>query len=442
MYSAPALASAVVRPRRDEFLTGILGVCVRPVQAMLCEPSLVFLGAMTVMLFRPPDYRFHSYDRFAFVLLVVIVLMRCVTLRERISLDDSIKWPMFGMVILATASALSEPYDPETWSVLASKWIVPISLFWIAGYVFRDARSLKRLERFSLLTLAYLVFISIAFLLGAKQLVFPRYILDESFGIHADRARGPFLQAVANGVTLNLLGLLALDSFRRRRLLGVPAILLLAPLPLAIVATKTRAVWLSFGASIVALLFLSANQRLRRTCTALLLAGVAGLALLLCGCDHQHSLSQRLEETSQVKFRMAVYQAGWNMFLERPWLGWNRKAMQAELANQVSDFHQEEFYFHNTYLEILVQYGVVGLALYAWIVGKLLRVGRRNVSSVYEGGFLDGEFRSLWPILLGVYLVNSSFVVMNYQFVNGMIFSLGGMLSAQNRSRMRVCNAV
>ena len=34
----------------------------------------------------------------------------------------------------------------------------------------------------------------------------------------ADRARGPFLQAVANGVSLNLLGLVALDSFRRRRL--------------------------------------------------------------------------------------------------------------------------------------------------------------------------------------------------------------------------------
>ena len=442
MRNASGMAATLVHPRREDFLAGISGVCVRPLQAMLCEPSLIFLGAMTVMLFRVPDYRFHSYDRFAFVLLVAIIFLRCVTLRERISLHDSIKWPMLGMVILAVASALSEPYDPETWSGLASKWIVPFSLFWIAGYVFRDARALKRFEGFSLLTLAYLVFISVAFLLGAKQLVFPRYILDESFGIHADRARGPFLQAVANGVTLNLLGLIALDSFRRKRLRGLPAIYLLVFLPIAIVATKTRAVWLSFGASIVVLLFLSANRRLRRTCTALLLAGIAGLALVLSACDRQHSLSDRMEETSQVKFRMAVYQAGWNMFLEKPWLGWNRKAMQAELANQVSDFHQEEFYFHNTYLEILVQYGVVGLALYAWIVGKLFRIGRRSASGIYEGEFLDGEFRSLWPILLGVYLVNGSFVVMNYQFVNGMIFSLGGMLSAQNRSLTGVRNAI
>lgn len=440
MHSASTLAPHG-RPRRDDFLAGILGVCLRPMQAMICEPSWVFLGAMAVMLFRPPDYRFHSYDRFAFVLLVVIVFLLCATLRDRISLSDSIKWPMLGMVILAVASALSEPYDPETWSVVASKWIVPFSLFWIAGYVFRDVRALKRFEGFSLLTLAYLVFIAVAFLLGAKQLVFPRYILDEGFGIHVDRARGPFLQAVANGVTLNLLGLMALDSFRRRRLRGLPATLLLASLPVAIVATKTRAVWLSFGASILAVVVLTANRRMRRTCTSLLLAGVAGITLLMCGCDHQHSLTERLEETSQVRFRMAVYQAGWNMFLEKPWLGWNRKAMQAELANQVSDFHQEEFYFHNTYLEILVQYGVVGLALYAWVVVKLFRIGLRKISRTADDEFLDDDFRSLWPVLLGVYLINASFVVMNYQFVNGMIFSLGGMLSTQNRSLAGVRNA-
>src|SRR5262249_35601169 len=151
--STSAFAPSLFRPRRDDLLGGILACCIRPVQAMICEPSFVFLGAMAIMLFRPPDYRFHSYDRFAFALLVVIVFLRCVTLRERISLADSIKWPMIGMVILAVASALWEPYDAETWSVLASKWIVPFSLFWIAGYVFRDARALRRFEGFSLLTL-------------------------------------------------------------------------------------------------------------------------------------------------------------------------------------------------------------------------------------------------------------------------------------------------
>ena len=32
------------------------------------------------------------------------------------------------------------------------------------------------------------------------QLVFPAYITDPSVGIHADRARGPFVEAAANGL--------------------------------------------------------------------------------------------------------------------------------------------------------------------------------------------------------------------------------------------------
>jgi hypothetical protein len=35
--------------------------------------------------------------------------------------------------------------------------------------------------------------------------------------------------------------------------------------------------------------------------------------------------------------------------------------------------------------------------------------------------------------LLGVYWVNAALVVMNYQFVNGLLFTMAGMLAAQQR---------
>jgi O-antigen ligase len=120
------------------------------------------------------------------------------------------------------------------------------------------------------------------------------------------------------------------------------------------------------------------------------------------------------------------------MFLKKPLNGWGSVAMTDELNRRISDFHQENFYFHNTFLEILVQYGVVGLATYLWLVADLFRVGRKLHSPTTEG-FLDAQFRSLWPLFLGVYLINATFVVMNYQFVNGLLFSVAGMLVAQNR---------
>jgi len=255
-------------------------------------------------------------------------------------------------------------------------------------------------------------------------------------------ARGPFLQAVANGVTLNLLGLVALNSFRRKRLRGALAPLFLVALPLAIVATKTRAVWLSFALSVVVLLFFSPSRRLRRACLCFVLAAGIGLAAVVTFGDHNTSLSDRLEERGPVMFRMAIYQAGWEMFLEKPVAGWGAADMQTELSKRISDFHQEQFFFHNTYLEIVVQYGLVGLLLYIWIVVDLFKLGRsRNRSSRTAGtSFLDDEFRALWPLLLAVYLLNGSFVVMNYQFVNGFLFTMAGLLVAQNRRNAEVEN--
>ncbi len=388
------------------------------------------------MLFHPPDFNFHSIDRFAFGLLILVVLLRVCVLRQPLRFGGPVTWPMLAMLLLAFYGVVSQPNDAETWSLFAAKWLVPFALYHLAAYIFDDAQSLRRFETFSLVVLGYLSLTAIFFLIDAKQFIFPRYILDESLGYHADRARGPFLQAVANGVALNLLGLLALNSFRRKRLRALLALFFLASLPLAIVATKTRAVWLSFALSILGLLFFSSSRRLRRACLCLVIAGGIGLATAVSFADRNASLTDRLEERGPVIFRMEIYQAGWEMFLQKPLAGWGAAEMQTELSKRISDFHQEQFFFHNTYLEIVVQYGLVGLVLYLWIVVDLFKLGRRlNSATTFTlGAFLDEEFRTtLWPLLLGVYLLNASFVVMNYQFVNGFLFTLAGLLAAQNR---------
>jgi O-antigen ligase len=387
------------------------------------------------MLFHPPDFNFHSVDRVAFGLLIFVVMLRVCALQDSLQFRSLVTYPMLALVLLAFYGMVSQPNDAETWSLFAAKWLVPFTLYHLAAYVFDDERSLLKFETFSLIVLAYLSLTAIFFTVDARNLIFPRYILDESLGYHADRARGPFLQAVANGVTLNMLGLIALNAFRRKRLRGVPALLFLVALPLAIVATKTRAVWLSFASSILVLLFFSPSLRLRRACLCFVIAGSIGLAAVFTFADHNTSLGDRLEERGPVMFRMAVYQAGWEMFLKKPLTGWGAADMQTELSKRISDFHQDQFFFHNTYLEILVQYGLVGLLLYLWVIFDLFRLGRQENQAGLRSDrdLLDPQFRKLWPVLLGVYLLNASFVVMNYQFVNGFVFTVGGLLLAQNR---------
>jgi len=340
---------------------------------------------------------------------------------------------MLGLLVLALVSVLGQPYDHTTWSVLAAKFVVLFTMFHLAGLVFAEESEFRKFEVFSLMVLAYLSFTAIAFLTGAHSLIFPRFILDESLGIHLDRARGPFLQAVANGMSLNLLGLLALHAYRRGSVRGARVVVLLASVPIAILATMTRAVWLSFAGSVLVLVFFSGSRSLRRACLGLVLMAGLGLVVVLSSPELGCSLADRLQERGPVDYRQAVYAGGWDMFLQRPLTGWGFHQMPRELPRYVSGYSEKELFPHNTYLEFLVELGVPGLGLYLWLMWELLRLGRGAIPFRESGTFLDAQFHRLWPLLLAVYWVNAAVVVMSYQFVNGLLFTMAGMLAAQRR---------
>ena len=126
------------------------------------------------------------------------------------------------------------------------------------------------------------------------------------------------------------------------------------------------------------------------------------------------------------------------MFLERPLTGWGFHQMPAELPRYVREYNGKDLYPHNTYLELLVEHGVLGLALYLWLMWEMWRLGRGAIPAGEKGGFLDRPFHQMWPILLVVYWVNAGVVVMSYQFVNGLLFTMAGMLAAQRR-RAELC---
>ena len=409
----------------------------RPLQAMMTAPAALFLAALAAMLLRHPDVPFYEIDRVAFLLLVLGVTGRAVVTRQPLLVVERATWPMIGLTLMAVASVIGQPFDNQTWCLLAAKFIVPFALFHLAALVFQEERRLRQFELFALVVLAYLCFTSIAFLVGAKSLIFPRFILDESLGYHVDRARGPLLQAVANGVSLNLLGVLALHALLRGRIRGLTAGVLLASLPVAILATMTRAVWLSFVVSLGVLIFRSHNWRLRRICVAVTIVGTLGLLIALSFDEQRRALTDRLRESGPLDFRQAVYAGGWQMFLEKPFTGWGVNQMPAELARHVSGYKEKELYPHNTYLELLVEHGIFGLGLYVWLMWEILRLGRGPVPRAEREGLLNQPFHAMWPVLLGVYWVNAALVVMNYQFVNGFLFTMAGMLAAQQRRAAR-----
>ena len=80
--------------------------------------------------------------------------------------------------------------------------IVPFILFAVAPAAFPSERQRRILLGILTAVGAYLAYTSILGWLGPRSLVWPHYITDPSIGIHADRARGPFAEAGADGMAL------------------------------------------------------------------------------------------------------------------------------------------------------------------------------------------------------------------------------------------------
>lgn len=429
VHAMSSATLALTRDSDDNPLWRVAGLLLRPLHLGLAFPSILFVAAMTVFLFRPPDLFSFYADRIAFGILVFFAALRTMALRDKLPFFVGLSLPMLGLMALAVLRVLREPFDAQMWSIIASKYIVPFALFHLAVLIFRGASQRKHFEIFVMVTLAYLVFIAIAFLVDARSLIFPRFILDESLGFHVDRARGPFLQAVANGVSLNILGILVIVLSQRRKTVGS---LLWLVLPLAVLATMTRAVWISFAVSTIVLGFRLVERRMQAVCALLAVVGLmVGLAIGFSDHSLKATLWDRTGERGPVEARLAVYDAGWEMFRERPFTGWAPVGMYVELARRMEGYHLRTFYVHNTYLALLVEFGVPGLALYGILFFNLFRLSWRHLSD--EPGPV-ASLRKVWPIILSVYLFNAFFVDMAYQFVIGLLFTVAGILCASEES--------
>ncbi len=430
------MSYAVSFPHRRAIAAPILEVLVAPLRVLhlfVSLPVTIFLLTLASMLFRPPDLKCFPIDRIGFFALVLWAVA-CLCIRREPLTTYPATWPFMGLLLLGAWGVVTQPYDPQAWSVFAAKWAVPFVLFHVSRLIFRGQRSLRQLEVFLLAALVYLTVISLFSLLNVQGLIFPRYITDESIGIHADRARGPFLQAVANGLCLNLLGLIALDSFRRKSIPPIVSGTLFLGVPFALLATRTRAVWISAAVSATLLCFVGSTRRLRRAANALcVMTAVGGIVTVLTYHGETNSLFERTMDRSPVDFRTEMYRAGWQMFTEKPLFGWGDEAgIQAEIEKRVSSFHPEYYVFHNTFLELAVQRGMLGTGLYVWLMICLFRLRKSEGKfQDIDGPFSGAHFRKLWPMLLLVYLLNASAVVLNYQFVNAVMFTIAGILASQ-----------
>ena len=130
--------------------------------------------------------------------------------------------PIHLLLLVAAAYATVSSIGSHTFSLSAARFalldrfgLVPFLLFCLAPILYRRERSRRFLLAVLIIIGAYVGLTNLFEAIGANALVFPKYITDPAVGIHFGRARGPFVESVADGLSLFMCAVAAVDRHER-----------------------------------------------------------------------------------------------------------------------------------------------------------------------------------------------------------------------------------
>jgi putative inorganic carbon (HCO3(-)) transporter len=257
--------------------------------------------------------------------------------------------------------------------------IVPFLLFLAAPIVFGTERQRAILLGVLVALGAYLGVTALLEGLGLDALVFPRYIVDPNVGIHIDRARGPFVEAVANGLGLFaclVAAALAVTQWRgsAARAVAAAVVVLCA---VGIVLTLTRAVWIAGAVAPIVAMAWSAPLR-RWLVPIVLVGGLLTFGALDVVPGLQGKADSRTTDERPVWDRLNTDHAALRMVGQRPLLGfgWNSFVVRGtdELRQDASfPITGAGLVVHNVFLSNAVELGLVGFAV--WFAAFVLGIG-------------------------------------------------------------------
>jgi O-antigen ligase len=321
-------------------------------------------------------------DRLLIAAAIATVVLRAPAVRDNPSITiRPIHWLLGVTVAYLFASALATGTFFEKEALLRATdrvGAVPFLLFALGPVIFASPRHRSLLLQCLVGVGLYLSVTAWLEGIGAKALVFPHFITDPSVGIHADRARGPFLEAVGNGTAIYIClvaSVIAAASWtvRWQRRVAMATVLLSAG---ALLFTLTRSVWI--GAMLATAVTMLAHPQLRRwmvpvTVSAALIT--AGSLAVVPGLAER--ANERRTQQGPIWDRLNLNRAALNMAEARPLFGFGWGSFKTKGVNyfqQASTFPLTagNLGVHSAYFDHLAELGLVGTSL--WVLSTVLAV--------------------------------------------------------------------
>lgn len=307
--------------------------------------------------------------------------------------------------------------------------VVPFAMFVVAPVAFVTERQRNILLGGLVAAGVYLSISAVLEKLELYELVFPGYIGDPSVGSHFGRARGPFAEAVAMGVSLVVCASAAAVAFFRWKepLPRLVAGFVVVAAPFGLLFTLTRGAWLA--AVVGTFVALATTAGLRRYVPPVAAAGTVLVVLafaLIPGVADE--VRDRQNDRAPIYERQNTTAAGLRMVADRPFVGhgwWFA-------ADEMTPFYRlhpdipltgARAGLHNVYLLYAVALGLVGLGLWAVAVatvfGRALSVRGPPELVAWQIGL---------KAAVAAWLVIGIFGPANYAFPTAVVWTWAGLI--------------
>lgn len=370
----------------DAYERAALALAAIPVAvvAVLVRPAYLFSAGLALAIFNSHWGDLHlgiALDRVALAGAVVSVLWR--ERRSGLLTTRPIDWLLMVVALYAFVSAVvggTLDIPDAKFALIDRLGLLPFLLFFAAPLAFRDARDRQVLLVTLVAMGAYLGLIAFFETVGPKALILPHYINDPDVGIHYGRARGPFTESVADGISMFACAVaasMAMVVWRERRARTIAgAVALLCAL--GILFTVTRGAWLcAIGGASVALLFARETRRV-----FLPVAGLGVLTVIVAFAvvpGLQARADRRTNDQQPIYDRRNSNDAALRMIDARPafGFGWGHFELDSQdYFRQAPDYPLtlKVRNVHNVYLANAVELGLIGTGL--WLLALALAFGR------------------------------------------------------------------
>ena len=284
------------------------------------------------------------------------------------------------LIVIVSAATAGTLFDKTGGFTLLDRFgLAPFAAFVVAPVVFRTERQ-RRILLMTLVALgAYLGAMALIELAGPASWVFPRYILDPSLTTHEGRARGPFIEASANGFAMYACGAAAVMVVvtARRMAIRIGAALTAVLCSVGIVLSLTRSVWLS--AAVAALVSMLAVRGVRRWIPlAAIVAATIAFATITLVPGLAAFASQRKNDATTVYERQNLIGAALAMTEARPLFGFGwatfLTASDPYFTVTAAPFAlKQPEPVHDVYASNLAEIGLVGTGV--WLIAMMLALG-------------------------------------------------------------------